>query len=86
MNDAVLIALIAAVPPTLAALAAFRHARDANRATNQVNSGEPRLVERVHRMELRQIAIEEQTRNLHQTIDHIHDDVRAIVTTLMEQP
>ena len=45
------VASVSAVAPTIAALAAWWHARGANRATNAVAKGEPTLSERVEGLE-----------------------------------
>lgn len=42
-----LVAVVSSFGPTIAGLAAYRQARGANRAVNNVQAGEPRLVEKV---------------------------------------
>ncbi|MEM9710585.1 MAG: hypothetical protein AAGA17_00095 [Actinomycetota bacterium] len=96
--DVLLVALIGATPPTIAAVATFRHAKGANRATNQAPAGEPRLVERAQRieerqtrmderqtrMELRQVAQETAISGIQDTVDDIRISVRSIVDRLID--
>ncbi len=62
---------------------AKREARQANAAVNNVNSGEPRLIEQVHNMDLRLVGLENVTGAMAKEITETRDDVRMITNHLL---
>ena len=83
MSAEIIVAIITVVPATLAAIGGWRHARGANRATNQTPEGEPRLVDRIRGMEERQIRQETALGGVKEDVAEIRSDVRSIVERLM---
>lgn len=61
----------------------LRNTRQINLAVNNVDNDEPPLVERIHRIELRQVAHEAMTRATRDDVAEIRDDIRMITNKLI---